>query len=160
MSNQSQTLFQALAKFLFALTLIGVVLTLKFVFTDQLGEFTYQGLENDVLFYRLALAAIGFCALVSSWSYTFAGFCKSCSNAGKLVKGLPLGQMGHGFYLVLFGIALVRHDSQIVLAGMFVAAAIHLVLVALLVRWRVFCATCFLVAISAIFTCVVLLLRA
>ncbi|NUQ34973.1 MAG: hypothetical protein HUU29_08540 [Planctomycetaceae bacterium] len=128
-------------KALFVLSVLGVAIALKTIF---IGESINSGANN--LIEQLAIAGIGLCAILSSWSYTFAKLCPSCTAAGKLVGNLPLGQIGHGLYATLFAIAFFRPDTALVPLAMFAALGAHAMLMSYLIRWKLRCITCILTA--------------
>jgi hypothetical protein len=85
--------------------------------------------------------------------------CTACSQSAELVGGLNLGAIGGGYYALLLIAALVSlgrrpgegssAESRLVRGGILFAGGVHLTLVTMLLRNRIFCPPCLLTAAGA-----------
>jgi len=84
------------------------------------------------------------------WSALAGESCAECERAAELLGDFPLAWMGVVFYAALFGAMARKGLCREVMLGTQVAAAIHLVLLAMLVRYQVACPSCILTAAGAL----------
>jgi hypothetical protein len=110
----------------------------------------------------LAVALAG-----SFWAIANENGCNICSESGALVGNLNLGAIGVATYGLLLVLALfltlspsrkaASPASMTLAAGMLIAGGVHVTLLALLIRHRVFCLPCFLTAAAALMGTLVVL---
>lgn len=94
----------------------------------------------------LALALCA-CVLAALWSWLFGAGCASCHGASRLVGVLPLAPIGTVFYVLALVLAHVRPNSLSI--PLVLAVGAHGALLFALLRARLMCAACLVVAAGA-----------
>jgi peptidase C39-like protein len=107
-----------------------------------------RGWQDQALL-GLIRSAIGFCLMLSVWSWTYTGACKSCGQTAAVVGTLPLAQIGSAYYAVLLILETSLNERALVNLGLLTASGVHLLLLVLLVQTRLFCLPCLLTATAA-----------
>jgi uncharacterized membrane protein len=107
--------------------------------------------------FRLLIIAVAVALAGSLWAMLRGDSCSSCDRSAELVGGLNLGAIGAAYYgllLIVSLICLVRPKRLAVKGsawGMLAAGSVHLLLLSLLVRNRIFCPSCLVTAAGALF---------
>jgi hypothetical protein len=101
--------------------------------------------------------ACGLSLAGSLWALLVPPECESCRSAAALLGGVNLAALGIAFYALLLTGLILNRSSRWVVAGIFAAAGVHGVLLALLLFKRLFCPACLVTASGAITMAVVAL---
>jgi len=99
---------------------------------------------------RLLPCAVAIIALAGAcWASFGTADCGRCQRAAATFEKIPLAWVGVGFYAILAVVAGRFGLSRLTRAGFFVAAGVHLVLLALLAWQKSFCGPCILTGAAA-----------
>src|SRR5579862_2475275 len=104
--------------------------------------------------WRLLIVALLFALGCSAWTLFRDSACASCDGAAALVHGPGLAILGVLYYSALLLIALAKGPHPVVFGGTLLAAGVHVGLVSLLLRSKLFCPSCIGAALSAGLACV------
>jgi hypothetical protein len=96
---------------------------------------------------RFILSAIGLCVMLSLWSAIFSPSCRSCEHVARLAGDVPLPALGVAFYLALLVAALLA-PPLLWSSGIFFACGVHVWLLLMLARSRLWCWSCAAIALT------------
>jgi hypothetical protein len=96
------------------------------------------------------LLLVGAALAGSLWAWRAPWICGACQGVSDLGRELHLAPIGVTYYAVILGACLVLGPNRFSFAGVSLAAAVHAVLLVLLVHRSVFCGPCFLTGLSAL----------
>ncbi len=108
--------------------------------------FDFAHLINPISITR---AAVSIALAGSIWAMTAGKRCSTCQMASGMTGGLKLGRIGTAIYLVILFLTFLPRSTPSAWA---LAAAVgsHLVLASLLLKNRMICRNCFLIATAAV----------
>ena len=98
----------------------------------------------------LACCAASAALAGSLWAALRGESCDGCRRASALLARVPLAWVGAAFYALLATAAAWGGLSRWTKAGFLAASGVHVILLALLARERVFCGTCIAVGAAAL----------
>lgn len=140
-------------KALFAILTVGMVAFQVFALRGVFGS-----LSTADSLSQTAFGLLGIAWLAASWSWIVGGNCRACSKTTALVGELPLAAAGSIYYTLLILLMGLFNLPAVVGLAVFTAVGVHLCLVALLARARLWCGPCLLTAVALFLAAVLLAL--